>query len=357
MRTVAKLRPMTARWLADEQEFDEQDQPPVPVRRGPLNWFRVVAPFLCWAAAVAALLFAFIRVFGLEATWPGQVIIVFTPYVALLSLLGVVFAAVLRRWRASVVALVATFALVSVVVPRAIGSADNPRGPALRVMSSNLYLGTADAQDIVNLVKAHQIDVLALEEYTGRARFMLTAAGIDAMLPYSKRDPRPDARGSAIYSRYPLTDTGVIELPEYFGQVYATVNVPGALPVQVTVVHPCAPVSPREEAGCWAGGLAKAPHATPKGSLRLLLGDFNASLDHAILRKLIATGYEDVADKLGDGLQPTWPYYGTGRAVVPKLTLDHVLVDARIGVSDYGTNRVDHTDHKSIHATVTLPRG
>ena len=107
--------------------------------------------FLCWALVVAALVFAVVRIFGLERTWLVTVVMAFTPYVAVLSLIPLGFAIVLRRWRAAVVALVATFALVSVVVPRVVGSADAARGPTLRVMSSNMYIGTADVQDILAL--------------------------------------------------------------------------------------------------------------------------------------------------------------------------------------------------------------
>ena len=133
-------------------------------------------------------------------------------------------------------------------------------------------------------------------------------------------------------------------------------QVPGALPVTITSVHPLAPASPAEF-DAWAQSLAQQPKATPKGTVRLLIGDFNATLDFARLRTLLDSGYEDVADKLGDGLAPTWPYAGAKQAFVPKVTLDHVLVDPRIGISSYGTNRVERTDHKSIHATLTLPRG
>jgi predicted extracellular nuclease len=85
----------------------------------------------------------------------------------------------------------------------------------------------------------------------------------------------------------------------------------------------------------------------------LLIGDFNSTLDHEVLRKLIGTGYHDAAAQLGDGLTTTWPYDGTP---LPRVTLDHALVDPRIGVSAYQVSRVPNTDHRSIFVTLTIPR-
>src|SRR5262249_22297413 len=157
----------------------------------------------------------------------------------------------------------------------------------------------------------------------------LLAAGLADELPYSRRDPiRQSARGSAVYSRYPLTDTGLQHLPQQWQQSYATVHVPGALPVQVYAVHSVVPPEEPSPLANWRRSLAEEPPATPDGTVRLLVGDFNSTLDQAPLRDLRATGYRDIADVLGDGLVPTWPYDGRG---IPTITIDHIFADPRIG--------------------------
>jgi endonuclease/exonuclease/phosphatase family metal-dependent hydrolase len=82
----------------------------------------------------------------------------------------------------------------------------------------------------------------------------------------------------------------------------------------------------------------------------LLLGDFNATLDHAPLRRLIGSGYRDAADTVGAGLSPTWPADS-----LPVVALDHVLADARIGVGAVSTHPVPDTDHRALAATLILP--
>jgi len=209
----------------------------------------------------------------------------------------------------------------------------------------------ADPAAIVSLVRKQHIDVLAIDEYTMGAQEGLRAAGLETLLPYTALTPVPGATGSAIYSRYPLRDTGYRPLAGGFGQEYATVLVPGAQPLVVEAVHTRAPVSPSADDE-WRESIGQEPRATPDGPVRLLMGDFNATLDHALLRDLLGTGYVDVASQLGDGLDSTWPYDGRP---VPPITLDHVFADPRIGAASFGTSRVSGTDHKAIFATLTLP--
>lgn len=319
-----------------------------PGRRFP--WRRLVAA-TCWPMVVGFAVITIGRVFGLERTWFLDTLVAFTPYVTLLSAVPVIFALVLRRWRAATVAVLTSLALVTLFVPRAIGRPDPGSGPRLTVMSSNMKIGAADPATIVGLVRTHRVDVLAIEEYTPAAQDALLAAGLNDLLPFDAAKPIAGAAGSAIFSRYPLSGTGYLPLAGGFGEEYATVLVPGALPLLLDAVHTRAPAAPGDDAD-WGRSIAEQPPATPKGSVRLLAGDFNATLDHARLRALLGTGYHDVASQLGDGLVTTWPYDGRP---VPPITLDHFFADPRIGAVSFGASRVAHTDHRAIFATLTLP--
>ncbi len=333
---------------ADVAAEPEIVRPQAARRRIP---WRGLAQTVCWALVVGWAAFTIMRVFGLERTWYLDTLVSFTPYVALLSVIPLIFALLLRRWRAAIVALLTSLALVTLLLPRAIGGPDPGHGPRLRVMSSNMKIGAADPAAIVALVKAHDIDVLAIDEFTPHAEDRLVAAGLTTLLPFSATTPIDGATGSAIYSRYPLTGTGYQPLAGGFGQEYATVTVPGALPLLVDAVHTRAPGEPGLTSD-WAKSLTQEPHATPKGPVRLLAGDFNATLDHARLRTLLDTGYVDIASQLGDGLTTTWPYDGT---LLPGITLDHFFADPRIGAVSFGATIVKGTDHKAIYTVITLP--
>jgi endonuclease/exonuclease/phosphatase family metal-dependent hydrolase len=122
----------------------------------------------------------------------------------------------------------------------------------------------------------------------------------------------------------------------------------------VESIHPLAPwaVHVLDD---WREDLAGQPRATPDGPLRVLLGDFNATLDHAALRDLIDSGYRDAADAVGAGLAGTWgPYDGTP---LPPVTLDRVLADERIGVADVAVVDLPGSDHRPVFAELILPAG
>jgi endonuclease/exonuclease/phosphatase (EEP) superfamily protein YafD len=217
-------------------------------------------------------------------------------------------------------------------------------------MGANLELGGADPNALVGLVRRHRIDVLSLEEYTPQAARRLKVAGLAQLLPYQQEHPVDGPRGAALYSRFPLVAGGDPMLPGEFGQAYATLLVPGAQPVMVEAVHPCAPADSTRIA-CWKAGLAAEPRATPHGPVRLLLGDFNATVDHSALRALLASGYRDAAEQVGAGLTMTWPY----DKPLPKVALDHVLADPRIGVRTVAAYPIRDSDHRAIYAELILP--
>jgi endonuclease/exonuclease/phosphatase family metal-dependent hydrolase len=240
------------------------------------------------------------------------------------------------------------------VVPRGFGGPDPANaasGPTLRVFTLNMEWGGADPDEVIKLVRDNRVDLLALQEFTPRGRQRLESHGLLDLLPNSATHPLLEPGGSALYSRYPLTDTGYRPLPGDFGQAYATVNVPEAAPLLVESVHPCAPAE-SSFLPCWKQGLAMEPRADRAGPVRLLLGDFNSTLDHAPLQVLLRSGYRDAAATLGEGFEGTWPYDGTR---LPKVTIDHVLADPRIAIRALSAHQVDDTDHRGLYAELRLP--
>jgi endonuclease/exonuclease/phosphatase (EEP) superfamily protein YafD len=314
---------------------------------------RTVVTVAVWLVVAGFAVWALVRVLGLEGGFPFIQLVSFTPYVAGAAVLVPPMALLLRRWPAAAVAAVAAAVLVACVVPR--WTADGgklPGGPALRVMSANLLEGGADPAALVGLVRDQRVDLLALQEFTPEAERALDGAGLAALLPHRVSYPRPGVGGSALYSRLPLRDDGVRMNPMEFGQARGTLTVPGAAPLAVESVHTCAPVA-AGSTGCWEGSFRNEPPATVDGQVRVLLGDFNATLDHAVLRRLLRTGYRDAGDVTGAGLSATWPY----DKLFPRVTLDHVLADRRVGIRGYAVRPVPRSDHRSVFAELVLPPG
>ena len=315
-----------------------------PVRRlvGTVLLAGLVAPVLAWAV---------LRLVGGERGRLVQ-LIAFTPYVAAVALALLVIALVARRWLVAMLGAVATVILAACVVPRAIP--DRDRGPStgvdVTVMTINMYIGQADPGAIVRLVRRDDVSILAVQEFTTPAEDGLAAAGLDRLLPYRAlaADRAHGTVGSGLYSRFPMTGTGAERGAGGNLQAYATIQPPNARALAVESAHPLAPYA-TSALPLWRADLAAEPAPEPAGPLRVLLGDFNSTLDHAPVRALIRRGYRDAADATGRGLVPTW---GTH---VPPITLDHVLVDKRIGVRKVSVHPIAKSDHRAVIATLTVP--
>ncbi len=315
---------------------------------------RVAATILVWLLLLPGLAWALVRYFGVERGVAVQ-LVAFTPYVTLWSFLPAAVALLARKWAAAFLAGLAVVILGGCVVPRAL--ADYDRGPAkgvtLQVMTSNLFVGAADPAAIVQLVRDNDIAVLAVQEYTPRVRAGFSAAGLDTLLPYAALADEVGTTGGGLYSRFSLSDTVIERSAGGNMQVHATIQPPGAGAVVVASTHPLAPYAV-SALDWWNDDLAAEPSTGPDGTPRILLGDFNSTLDHAALRRVISRGYRDAADTVGQGLIGTWgPYHGQS---IPPVTLDHVLVDKRIGVHEVRVRRVTGSDHRSVIATLTLPK-
>jgi endonuclease/exonuclease/phosphatase (EEP) superfamily protein YafD len=316
----------------------------------------VAVPWAAWAL---------VRLFGLDLRHPIVAAMAFTPYVAATAPVPVVVALALRRWVVAGVAAVAALALAAAVLPRAMDGPQaapaDARGPRLVVMTANLYEGRADARAVTRLVDEHHVDVLSLQELTPEAVTRLDRAGVRRRLPGRVIDARWGAAGSGLMARTALRPTGAPDLsgaaqPEAVltgaAQREAAAVGGHALPeLHVKAAHPHPPISSASEPE-WRGELRDLPGPRSGGVLRILAGDFNGTLDHREIRRLLGRGYTDAADATGDGLRATWP---VGRSR-PGITIDHILVPPTIRVRRVTIHEVTGSDHRAVIAELVLPR-
>jgi endonuclease/exonuclease/phosphatase family metal-dependent hydrolase len=281
----------------------------------------------------------------------------FTPYVGLCSPLPLLVALVLRRWAVAVLALLVVLAFAHALLPRALaGPQPTVRdGVVVKVMTANLFEGRGDPKTVVDLVGRERIDVLALEELPPEEVDRLDAAGLRKLLPYRRYEPAlGGATASGLFSRRPIRTLAAENSIGRQGEPRGLIAVPGALPIDLQVIHPTPPIRPDFRA-LWEHMLGELTGPPGGDTLRLLAGDFNATIDHHQLRRLLGGDhpYVDAADAVGDGYHTTWP---AGRAFPPEITIDHVLVDPRIRVQDVTIHLVPHSDHRAVIATLDLPR-
>lgn len=335
------------RWLAGHGDFSAGGSESGAGRR-----VKSILVALPWFLGGPGAIWAVVRLGGWDQWYPATQLIAFTPYVAALSLLPLAILVVMRHWPAAVVAGLTSVALAACVIPRAVPDGDalaGASGPQLRVLTANVLAGRASAAELVGLVREHRVDVLALQEVTPGFATDLDRAGVAEVLPFRVAYPDHSVVGSAIFARHALRDDGVRVNPLEFGQAKAELVEFGLL---IESVHPVAPALRSRMPG-WRQSFANQPVATVDGPLRVLAGDFNATLDHSVMRSLLSSGYRDAADVAGKGLTGTWGPYDGDR--IPPVTLDRVLADRRIGVVDVHIFHLTGSDHRPVLAILRLP--
>ncbi len=302
---------------------------------------------------VGVVLMTLVRAVPYDAVTPVAQVVGFTPFVAVAAVVGLVLTLLVRRWILSALLAVCVVAQAVWLVPAFVpGPAAPDDAASLRVLGANAWLGSADAQELVDLVRAQDVQVLAVLELTTDLRERLVAAGIEDVLPYAvDAKVGNGALGSGLWSALPLDDVDV-EPFSNDAMPSATVEVDG-VPVRVTAVHPIPPVP--EYVEIWhEETTALAERADEDPLPQVLVGDFNATYDHATFRRLLGDRFHDATRASGSGLDLSWS--PKPRTVPPVLNLDHVVTDRENVVTDVDSLLLPGSDHRAIVATVHVPR-
>ncbi len=301
--------------------------------------FRIrIRPWVLLAAAgvpaCAATVFGFLGRFwwflDLFSHFPVQ-------YFLGLSLLGALLLAARRRRTA---AIFFAFALVnlSLILPLYYGSqsATVEGADILRAMLINVNTRLGDAERVTQAVREFDPDILVLEEIS--SQWVRDLAWLTKAYPYSEIQPREDNFGIGLFSKYPLTESGI----QYIGEaevpsILATVDV-GHQRLRVIATHPLPPVG-AAYSRCRNDQLDQLSDYVRSSQPTMLLGDLNVTPWSYHFRRLLQrTGLIDSSQ--GRGIQPTWP--NDNRLFL--IPLDHCLhsrdlyiVSKRIG-SDVGSD-------------------
>ena len=221
----------------------------------------------------------------------------------------------------------------------------------LRIVSANVLLDNTELSTLAGELVATDADVIVLEEVTPEHLATLAASPLWAAYPERMLDALPGFHGSAIFSRMPIEAGGPIDVAGA-PMLEAGIRTPAGL-VRVIDVHALAPVDAANTV-LWRGQYAELARisASATGSL-ILAGDFNATLDHAPLQRLVASGLRDAFVEAGSGFGATWPRWDG--IVPPLMRLDHVLVSRQIAVVAVTDQVSAGSDHRRLVADLALP--
>jgi endonuclease/exonuclease/phosphatase (EEP) superfamily protein YafD len=116
--------------------------------------------------------------------------------------------------------------------------------------------------------------------------------------------------------------------------------------------HPVAPVDPTGPTQ-WREEHRLIHQAAVDDDVDLIVGDLNASSDHAVLRELGDAGFRDAAELANEGWQQTWPANGVVVPWLPPIVrIDHVLLSDQLAAVSTRTVDIEGTDHLALVAEV-----
>lgn len=256
------------------------------------------------------------------------------------------------------------------------GYDEQPDAP-ITVMTLNCRFGRADADAIMDAVRAHDVDVLALQELTADLVGALDAAGIRDVLPHRQLgEDRPTDNGgfNGLWTRLapvaaasssaeiPAADVPmIVASPTLNGQ---SADAPDSA-IAFASAHTKSPMR-----GCraWSQGIVglgwlalRQGHSTqpsddahaptlPSTAATVVLGDLNCGIDHPSFRKLLAAGFRDASMSALRKPMVSFPSW----LAWPRIELDHVLISGGIDAERVETLTIHGSDHLATVAALRI---
>ena len=321
---------------------------------------------------------------GAEGRLPLPYLIALIPFLWIPALLLAVVAVVLGCWPLAVAA-VALAVIVALRVPlyrlslrgtsretkretycethpeaydtTARGHDEQPGAP-ITVMTLNCRFGRADADAIMDAVRAHDVDVLALQELTADLVGALDAAGIRDVLPHRQLgEDRPTDNGgfNGLWTRFapvvaasssaqiPAADVPmIVASPTRNGR-------PGNAPDAAIAFASAHTKSPMRGCRAWSQGIVGLGRLALQRAA-VVLGDLNCGIDHPSFRKLLAAGFRDASMSALRKPMVSFPSW----LAWPRIELDHVLISGGIDAERVETLTIHGSDHLATVAALRI---
>ena len=329
---------------------------------------------LLWAATFGVMAVMVLRMTpnGLDGKRYIPLIVAFVPWMAVLSAAILLISLISRR---RVLAVISALCLLTQLVwhagflyPRvslssaarmavtsATASVDDRYA---RLMTLNTRNGQADAAQIVQTVREQHVEVLALQELNSSMISRLNEAGIRELLPYSvvANTSSSDNGGvNGLWSAAPMSErTGDLIPIEASSIPAASIDFDGTV-IRFGSVHPFSPRPSNQ--GLWDRGLGSISQLREDDHTFVLMGDFNATWDHASFRYLLGGRFVDAGENAGEWFHMTYPANKKLFGVIPILAaveIDHIVHDRGVVVGDLDTVTVSGSDHKALLGTLEV---
>lgn len=227
-----------------------------------------------------------------------------------------------------------------------------------RLMTLNTRNGQADAAQIVQTVREQHVEVLALQELNSSMISRLNEAGIRELLPYSvvaSASSSDNGGVNGLWSAAPMSErTGDLIPIEASSIPAASIDFDGTV-IRFGSVHPFSP-RPNNQ-GLWDRGLGSISQLREDDHTFVLMGDFNATWDHASFRYLLGGRFVDAGENAGEWFHMTYSANKKLFSVIPvpaAVEIDHIVHDRGVVVGDLDAVTIAGSDHKALLGTLEV---
>jgi endonuclease/exonuclease/phosphatase (EEP) superfamily protein YafD len=285
--------------------------------------------------------------FGLADSVPFTQVVAFRPAAGAGLLVLATLTVLIRRrwWQVALVVGVAAGVALGVVLPRAVAGPVPPAGPELTVLSFNVFQGQADVGALAAEIHRSRPDLVVLPEAGQRfqGRLLPLLVGLRYRPSVSTAPDDPDGVGIVVLTSARLRDVKATPLGLDTEDRWMRLTGGGLGDVEVVAVHPASPVPRRMSAWVTDLSMLRQWCADGQGD-HIVVGDINATLDHAPLRSAVA-GCTDAAADRGQGLVATWPtrwprWFG--------VQIDHVFTSGGLRPASVQVLDLPGSDHRAL---------
>jgi len=218
-------------------------------------------------------------------------------------------------------------------------------GQTLTIDCMNLLYTNDDYLAVANYIKDNDPDILILQEYTQEWEENLE---LDlAQFPYSKRIPRTDNFGMALFSKFEVDTIELISIGKADIPSILTRFKLQEMPVTLVTIHPLPP-SDQFSFESRNQQYDKINEYIDKfGGAFIVVGDLNSSPYSAHFKKLV--NEDELRDtRMGVGVLPSWPNYFP----LMYIPLDHILISEELTYQDRRTGPNIGSDHMPMHIEI-----
>lgn len=226
----------------------------------------------------------------------------------------------------------------------------NAPNKSLKVMLANVEHKNKNYERLLESVKSANPDIVVLQEIT--ETWWENVKVLENDYQYFKTVPRQGGSGMAIFSRYQLENSEVLQLDESTHLALLNkINVDGTL-LTLLAIHPPTPIRNDKFINRNRQFFESAKILKESSNPKILIGDMNITMWSPYFVDLVNdSGLKDV--RKGRGLYPSWISFFPTPFRIP---IDHCLVSEDIEIENVSLGDSTGSDHFPLVVSMQLSR-